>query len=587
MAILNDISSNKYMLVEPIVYARNGKYKTLKKRIVHINFDNPCNVLDYFKSFLEVITFLCLEGDMYSARVNPNGFELRGYVPWRYQNSEKFNPAIITVKVCPKTKAIDNSLIEFVFDEDMFDDYLDSKPIVNPQYVYKQEHWIVQIFKGTWDATPAKVEAVIAEPEVLQVTIPDNIEVLSVVALSQKLFKNFMPCDINVIALSKSKEVALDIQVVQYSDDGTPLYSYLPVTNEMITIPEYAFLNELRVFKELNPSNTLSVHNDGFSQVEFIQTVDYEVPVDEEVCQLIAELDELIAEQRQQAIDSIPTPTDVTNLEVVKRNDMAAKFFAVYQPCVVTGLEFSTIPGNLYSLNLIKRSRDGHNYPMSILIPTNSVREKDRNFFTEFENNLRKDRFVRIDKNCISFVDDNSLAFVEDYVEPYVEPNIEPIAVQPVLDDVCSDQDDLDDDKIWFQLDLMLIPIDNTDDEDIMFEPLPEPKKQLSKKEVVKNFFYQTFNNTPEFQTLTFALQQEGHVVVLHQDDMIYPCGKKILYGCKLLDFDPRIRDVIQMCINKGIHFYNINQTLFGKVFDEDGGIVETREFMSLLPHTK
>jgi hypothetical protein len=330
----------------------------------------------------------------------------------------------------------------------------------------------------------------------------------------------------------------------------------------------------LRVFKELNPANTLSVHDNSFSQVEFIQTIDFIEPVEEEVDQLMAELDELIAYQRQQAIDSLPTPTDVTDIEVLKRNDMVAKFFAVYQPCVVTALEFSSIPGNLYSLSLIKRSRDGHDYPMNILIPTNSVREKERNFFTEFENNLRKDRFVRIDNNCISFVDDKSLEFVEDYVEP--------IAVQPILNEVCYDQDDLDDDKIWFQLDMMLIPEDNIDDEDIMFEPLPEPKIQLSKKEVIKNFFYQTFKDTPEFQVLTFALQNEGRDIVLHQDDIIYPCGKKILYGCKFLDFDPRIRDIIAMCINKKIHFYNINQTLFGKVFDDDGGIIETRLFMSL-----
>jgi hypothetical protein len=586
MAILNDVNSYKYMLVEPILVGRNGNSKTLKKRIIRVNHSKTSNVVDYFQNFLEVITYLCLEVGMYSARVNPDSFELRGYAHNRYINTATLNPSQIQVKVCSKAKPMNNKQIEFVIDEDMFDNYLEGKPILNPQYVYKKEPWIVQIFKGSQVKTQPQIELVVDEPQVINAEVQSNFEVFSVAALSQKLFKNFMPCDINAISLSKADNLALDIQVVQFSIDQDNTYTYIPVSSEMLTTLEYDFLNQLRVFKEQNPNNTLSVFNDGFSQEEFIQTVEFEeTPVEskELINDLDIVLDTVITEPIPMIFEFKPEPdpivSKVASIEVFKRNDMSSKFFAAYQPCVVTSVEFSNIPGNLYSVKLINRASNGNDNLLTILIPTNSVHDKDKNFFTEFENKLKRNQYVRIINNHISFVNNTSLDFVDDYVEP--------ITAKPVTTKASSKVESVEI-KTNQQIEMISvsvdITIDNIDDqEDIMFEPLPKPKEKLTAKEVIKNFFYNTFKASPQDQVLTFALQNEGRNIVLHQDDIIYPCGKKILYGCKFLEFDSRIREIIKLCISKKIHFYNIDSTLVGKIYDDDGVLIDTRTFMSLI----
>jgi hypothetical protein len=580
MAILDNNQSNsaKYALVQPYIKSRFGGTMMLQSRVIHNVYNASHNVIEFFETYLDLIIAMCLMKHMYAVRINPNGFELRARCKKQYQFTEFINPGSLSIAVCSKAKSYNHKNHEFVLTEELFDSYLECKPIRNPNYVPKQDHWIVQILKGTWDATEpittkTNIDEVNTSPNIIPVPIPPpeqsimdiTIDRTSIEVLSQKLFGPYQPCDINAISISNDINNYLDIQVVQYQDDGNNLYTYIPVSRKDISSQEYSYLNELRVFKTRHDNNIVSVSNNCFSQIEFIQTL--------EIIEADATDEQSIPDEQIESsvlpITVVPiVPSNVGADIVQTRNDMVKKYFDQHQPCLITSIDYSNVQGNLYSINMTKKGGESIN----ILIPTSSVHERERNFFTEFQNKLIKKQFIRIINNRITFSDISDIKFFDEQV---IVPTYEPI----VYPDIEVDEPD---EVLWRQLELVFITVDNTDDEfNLELEPLPMPKPVF--KTIVRKFFYETFKNAPIDKTLTFAIQNQGRIVVLHYDDTINPKGKKILYGSPLTEFDVGIQKIMNDCATKGIKFFNSNSRLIAQAYCNQTNSIVTKEYISLV----
>jgi hypothetical protein len=573
MAILDNNYNTvpKYALVQPYIKSRFGGTMMLKSRVVRNVLDASHDVIEYFETYLDLVIALCLMKHMYAVRINPTGFELRASCKKQFQFAEFINPGSLSIAVCSKAKSYNRKNHEFVLTEELFDSYLECKPIPNPNYVPRQDHWIVQILKGTWDATEPKtiIDEVITSPTIKPDPIPPPaisiMDITTLEVLSQKLFGPYQPCDINAISISNDVDNYLDIQVVQYQDDGNNIYSYIPVARKDINSDEYSYLNELRLFKLRHDNNIVSVSNNCFGQIEFIQTLEIlEADVDD-----IQSIPDEIIEDSILPLTVVPIVASNVGTDIVQtRNDMVKKYFDQHQPCLITSIDFSSNAGSLYSINMTKKGCENIN----ILVPTSSVHERERNFFTEFQNKLSKQQFIRVINNRITFSDINDIKFFDEQV---IAP-INELIVYPEI------EDDEVDEVLWKQLELVFITVDNTDDEfNIALEPLPMPKPQF--KSIVRKFFFDTFKDTNPDHTLTFAIQNQGRIVVLHYDDTINPRGKKILYGSPLTEFDVGIQKILIDCAQKGIKFFNSHSRLIAHAYCNHTNSIVTKEFISLV----
>ena len=600
MAILNDIkdlNKGKYALVQPVVKSILGKSSFRKSRIVHSHATDSSVVIDYLMTFVDVVYAMCIAQHNYGVRVYPNHYELRGQYS---KNSQYLYPKDINIVSCSKTQPKSDEYQEFVFDEVLFDSYIECKPIQNPNYVIKQDHWVIQVLKGQWDATPNQEVHATQNQELPNQSQPPNLTFLdsmdsfSSEALSQKLFGQYQPCDISSIQISKNVLVSFDIQVVQYLD-GQKIYSYIPVPPNIITKEEYDYLNELIVFKDLNRNNNIAVSNDTFIQIEFVDD-SYEVDDDtnpnidlDELPTLdvtiedgieVDNIDNIVDEYDQLPI-SIDDFTDFdddssesSDIEVKSRNDMAVKYFGNYQPCLINSIEYSDLTGSLYTIKLI--NEDGM---QTIHIPTYLVRERDRNFFTEFINNLSKLRFVRVFCDKIEFNSSYDVKFfTEHYREPQKVEDINNISINTTIQEPTSIPEVIKKPITYRQLELVFITNYSIDDEeDIQLEPIPIVP---SFKVQVRKFFVATFKDAPQFTKLTFALQNDGRSVVLHYQSLTH--GKRILYGTAITDFDIGIQELLVKIVNKYIEFFNLNNVLWAKTYCKKTQKYITKRFIDL-----